>query len=356
MVGAEAVDVRDGLFKRIDRAHAEGQVEVLRAPVRLRRRLAGHAGRTKHRLCALVRADAHARRVQRLRRSGQRRPRLFMHEQRLHGVAGRGVLRLGVHDDARGHLRVRVLVQVEVAHAVAVAQHRDARVVHDVAHKGVGAARDDEVDVLVEREHLAHVLARGQQPRPAHGQARSLAGLLQHGVKRRIGVHRLAPALEQHGVAALHAQPGNLHQRVRPGLEDDADHADGAAHAGEDQPVRQLRAQLLAADGVLHRRQRAQAREHVGKLRLVKAQALSDRRGQLRRGVKVQPVRREDLLPARMQRVGHGQQRAAAHRRRRRSQRKARLPRSARGLPRVTHRSPGARAPGPPPPSQGRPP
>ena len=265
-----------------------------------------------------------------------------MHEQRLHGVAGRGILCLGVHDDARSHVRVGVLVQVEVAHAVAVAQHRDARIVHDVAHKCIGTARDDQIDLLVEAEHLAHILARGQQSRPARGQARRLAGRLQHGVKRRIGVQRLAPALEQHGVAALHAQAGDLHQRVRPGLEDHADHADGAAHAREDQPVRQLRAQLLMADGVLHRRQRAQARKHVGELGLVKAQALFHRRGQLCRVREVEPVRREDLPAVRLERIGHGQQRAVSHLRRRRRQCKAGLPRRARRLPRVTHRFPGA--------------
>ena len=326
MVGAVAVDVRDGLVQRIDDADGDHIVQILGLPVRLRGALARDA--RHQRLRPRVGLHLHARHVQRARHGRQRlRRRVLVHQQRLRRVACRRVLGLRVHGHARRHPDVARRIEVDVAHAVTVAQHGDAAVVHDVAHKAVRAARDDEVDVLVHGQHRADLLARGQQARPALGHAGGLAGLLHHVKERTVGAHRLAAALEEHRVAALEAQSGDLHQRVRAGFKDHADHADRAAHAGEHKPLRQLRAQLLVPDGVLHLRQRAQARAHVVELALVKFQPLQCRRGKalgLRR-LQILRVRREDRLFAILQRVSHSQERAIAHLRGGCRQGKARL-------------------------------
>ena len=92
-------------------------------------------------------------------------------QQRLGGVADGDVLALGIDGDPHGHVEVGVGVDVDVADAVGVAEDRDVRVVHDVADELVGAAGDDQVDLLVEGEHVGDVLAGFEQVDPAGGQA-----------------------------------------------------------------------------------------------------------------------------------------------------------------------------------------
>ena len=67
----------------------------------------------------------------------------LVHQQGLQRVAGGGVVDLGVHRQGAGGADVGGGVHVHVAHAVRVAQHGDARVLLDVAHQRVAAARDD---------------------------------------------------------------------------------------------------------------------------------------------------------------------------------------------------------------------
>ena len=66
-----------------------------------------------------------------------------MEQKGLHGVAGGGIVGLGVEDHWDGAGEVDSAIDVDVAHALGVAHDRDARVLLDVADEGVGAARDD---------------------------------------------------------------------------------------------------------------------------------------------------------------------------------------------------------------------
>ena len=278
-----------------------------------------------------------------------------MHQQHFRRVAGGGILRLGVGDDARGHLRIAVRVHIDVAHAVAVPQHRNVAVFHDVAHKGIGAARNDEVDVLVHFEHDGDVLARGQQAAPAVRHPRRNARVAQDIEQRLVGAHRLAPALEQHRVAALEAQAADLNQRVRPRFKDHADHADGAADAREHQPVSQLGAQLLPPDGILHRGKLLKPRADVFQLVRVEFEPLERGRGQpfLLGLPHVDFIRLEDHVRLGAQRGGHRQQRAAARLALRRGQRETRLfggmRRFSGGDFRFIHRAPLSRSAASPP-------
>ena len=71
-------------------------------------------------------------------------------QERLDGVAGGGVVQLRVEDDGERALDGEALVDEDVADAVGVAQHRDAGAGLHVRDERVAAARDDEVDDVVE--------------------------------------------------------------------------------------------------------------------------------------------------------------------------------------------------------------
>ena len=144
---------------------------------------------------------------------------------------------------------------------------------------------------------------------------------------RPVATQRLPAALEQHGVAALEAQPADLDQRVGPRFKDHADHADGAADARKHQPVGQFGAQLLLPDGIVHRGQLFQTRADVAELVLVKLEPLERGRGQpfLFGLPHIDIVRFENLSCFRAEGGGNRQQRAVARLARRRGQRKTRL-------------------------------
>ncbi len=160
-----------------------------------------------------------------------------MHEEHLGRVAGRGVLRLAVDRQGRGHRGLGVLVEVEVADAVGVAEDGDAALGLDARDEFLGTAGHDEVDELVEGEELGHLFPRleGGQPtlRQAGREARGVDDAGQGGV----GARRLAPALEDDGVAALGGEGGHLHEGVGPRLEDHGHETDRAAHLPEREAV-----------------------------------------------------------------------------------------------------------------------
>ena len=64
---------------------------------------------------------------------------------------------------ASGELDVGGGVHVDVAHALVVLDHRDARVLGDVADQALAAARDAEIDQVVELHQLGDRLAIGHR-------------------------------------------------------------------------------------------------------------------------------------------------------------------------------------------------
>ena len=200
-------------------------------------------------------------------------------EQRLDRVAGGGVLDLGVDAHAHGQVHVGGLVHVDVADAVGVAHHGNAGVVHDVAHEGVGAARDEQVDQAVAAQQLADLLAGLRLEQTRVGQTRLDGSRVDDVEERLVGAHGLAAALEDGAVAALEAQGRDLHERVGTRLEDDADHADGAAHAHQREALVELAGEQRATDRVGQADGVVDAGADVGQLVLVEAQALDHGRG-----------------------------------------------------------------------------
>ncbi len=67
----------------------------------------------------------------------------LMYQNLLHSITGRRVVNLGVYADLAGHVDVAIWVNIDVADAVGVAQHRNLGVLLDVSHQGVAASGDD---------------------------------------------------------------------------------------------------------------------------------------------------------------------------------------------------------------------
>ena len=86
-----------------------------------------------------------------------------VHQHLLHSIAGCRVVQLGIYNDAAGHVHAALGVHIDVADSVGVAQHGNARVALDVADQSVAAARDDQVDHIIQLEQLIHTLTCGDE-------------------------------------------------------------------------------------------------------------------------------------------------------------------------------------------------
>ncbi len=79
-----------------------------------------------------------------------------IHEQRFSGTADTGAPHLGVHRNLDGHAHICILVDVHVAVAVEVADHRHTGFALDAFDEPLAATRDDDVNVFRHaREHVA---------------------------------------------------------------------------------------------------------------------------------------------------------------------------------------------------------
>ncbi|EAU62203.1 conserved hypothetical protein [Stigmatella aurantiaca DW4/3-1] len=141
-------------------------------------------------------------------------------------VADPRAARLGVEGDARGHLQVRRRVRVDVADALVVFHHRDARVLCHEADEPFPAARDAQVDEPLQLQQLQQrfplpggdlldgVLGQPRLPQPPReGPGDGL-----------VGAGRLAAPPEQRRVAALEAQGGRVARHVGTCLVDHQHH------------------------------------------------------------------------------------------------------------------------------------
>ena len=199
-----------------------------------------------------------------------------MDQDGLDGVAGGGVLGLGIKDDIDGHFFVDVFVHVDVADAVSVAHDRDLCIVHDVLDELVGAAGDEEVDILIALEEFIDLVVEFGLQEAGGRQARADGGLVDDGKEDAVGAGCLLAALEDGAVSALEAEGGDLDQGVGAGLKDDADDADGDADALQDQVCVQLALEEGAADGVGEADQLVDALADIGEFGLVEEEALHD--------------------------------------------------------------------------------
>ena len=311
VVRAVAVHVLHGLVERLHELDGQGRPAVLRPPVFLRGGREIEGRRQSSRLRAG--ADLHARLEEPAQqRDEEARRRVAVDEKRLGGVARRRVLQLAVEDDRRRHRFVRRAIHIDVADALRVAENRDARVRLDVPDEVVPAPRDDEVDVLVEREERVHIAPACHRGERAFGDlGEGSESFCEDVEKRRRGAGGLAPALEDRRVARLERQRADLRHRVGTRLEDDEENAQRTGHLLQDEAVVEERAREDAAGRVGERGDGADAGGHAVYLGLVELQAFEGRRRERNffeggaGGVHIRPVRLEDDVSRRVDPVGH---------------------------------------------------
>ena len=262
-----------------------------------------------------------------------------MDEQRLAGVADCHILRFAVHGDRNRHLHIGGFIHINVADAVGVPQHGNAAVVHDIADELLAAAGDDEVDERVLLQHGGDVLAGMQQLREIRRKPDIRRRLPERITQGGVRPLRLAPALEQHGIAALERQRRNLHQRIRPALENHADDPNRAGHAVHFQPRRDFVRHRCCADGVGQIRQRAKPVRHGAQLLFAEFQPAKQGRCQpvRLRLMNIRRVRRKNIRLMIFQHLRHPQKRRVSRFQRRSRQRPSRLPAVCRHLVKIVH-------------------
>jgi hypothetical protein len=146
-------------------------------------------------------------------RAAGRKRGVLVDQQGFSRVAHRHILALAVHHDMDGHVRVGIALDIDMADAIGMAQYRYAGMVHDVPDKFVAAPRDDQVDELIQGQHLGYIGAGFEQTQPPGGQT-GRGGRLDRIGQDAIGARGLAAAFEQDGIAAFEAQGRNLHQGI----------------------------------------------------------------------------------------------------------------------------------------------
>ena len=163
-----------------------------------------------------------------------------IHEDGLDRVAHTRPLDLRVRDDRGRAFLICGGVDVDVTDALVVLDHRDARVLGDEADEPLAAARDAQVDQLVEHDELRDRFTIGDRYE-LDGFGRQLRGGepgLHRAKQRAIGLERLAAAAQDARVAGLEAQRGGIGRDVGPRLVDHRDHAERDPHARDLETVR----------------------------------------------------------------------------------------------------------------------
>ncbi len=126
-----------------------------------------------------------------------------------------------------------------MADAVEMREHRHTRVVLHPLDQALASARHDHVDKARGAQHGADrlaVLGRHQ----LHGLRRHAGAgepFGQGSMDRAVGMHRFAPAAQQHGIARAHAQGRGIGSHIGAAFIDDAYEADGNAYPREPEPA-----------------------------------------------------------------------------------------------------------------------
>ena len=311
MVAAVVVDVGDGGIEAVDHLDGEDRRGIFGQPVFFGGRLhfvgpdqrAG--GGTAAQLHALVEVDLADRRQERLGHH-------LVHQQGFHGVAGAVALGLGVVADRQCLFQIGIDIDVGVAVAVEVLDHRNACFGTDAGDQALAAARHDHVDVFRHGDQQAHGGPVGgfQHLHGAGRQAGRGQPFVHAGGNGLVGAERLAAAAQDAGIAGLQAQPGRVGGHVGARLVDDADHAQRHAHLAKLDPARTVGKLAHFAHRVRQGGNLAQAFGHAGHGFFRQGQAVDHRRRQSGRhgSLHVVGVGGQQLGRIALDGIGHGQQ------------------------------------------------
>lgn len=182
------------------------------------------------------------------------------------GVADGGVIGFGVVDDGQGKFGVDMLVDVDVADAVGVAEDGNAGVGLDVFDEGAGAAGDDEVDERREVEELGDLLAAEDEGDGVGRDGGGGEGFADDFDEGGGGALDLPAGLEEDGVAGLEGERSDLGDGVGAGLEDDGEDAEGDGDLFEVEAAVELDGVELAAEGIGEGGDGADLGDHFGEL------------------------------------------------------------------------------------------
>ncbi|MNN20003.1 hypothetical protein D3C81_1332620 [compost metagenome] len=183
---------------------------------------------------------------------------------------------LGVVGDADGLVQIGGNVDIDVADAVQMLDHRDLGVAADALDQALAATRYDHVDVFGHGDQCAHggTIGRFHYLHGARGQAGFGQALLDAGGDCLIGVDRLGATAQDGRVTRLQAQAGRVDGHVRPRFVDDPDHAQRHAHLADLDAGRHIAHVADFADRIRQRSDLTQALDHVIDARRSQGQAI----------------------------------------------------------------------------------
>ena len=125
-----------------------------------------------------------------------------MHKQGFHSIAHRHILHFGIERNALCAFYIRRLIYVHMADAVGMPHDGDFGVVHDVLHEFIAAARDDQVDEVVQFENGCDFFSRFQKVHPPFGDAIQVSRCSDQDFGQcAVGVKCFAAAFEHDGIA-----------------------------------------------------------------------------------------------------------------------------------------------------------
>ena len=160
MFGRVFFNESDGFIQAFHNRNRNDRRVVFRIPVRRLRINAGQSGRFQHGLGLGVTTHLHVFLGKDFSNAGKERfCNGFVHQKRFRGVARGITLRLGVVGDGNCHVNVSVLVDVGVADAVKMVNHRHGSFCRKTCNQSFAAARNDYVNVFVGPNHFAHKIA-----------------------------------------------------------------------------------------------------------------------------------------------------------------------------------------------------
>src|SRR6266404_191922 len=114
-----------------------------------------------------------------------------------------------------------------MTYSLPMAKYRNATMLGDVAHKTLRPPRNDQIDILIERQHPGDILAGVQQVDCSRWNIQKVADrILPNSHQSMIGMLSFGAAFEDHGIARLQGERGYLRHNFRAGLKNDSDHTD----------------------------------------------------------------------------------------------------------------------------------
>ena len=242
------VDVFNSLLERGDRPDRQDPVQKLGVVI-----LGGGGdGGLEMRGGLFVGSDLHPGLAQGRAQDGKQVAEpLAMNQQRLAGIAGGRIVSLRI--DADGHRLALIGISIDInrAEPIGMAKNGNTSRLLDGLHQLIRAAGNDQVDPAIEIEHLPHLLSRRDElnrirRHPIH-LAESLLDDRDQGLVRSGG---LPAALENDGVGGFKREGGDLHGRLGPRLENNADDSKRTAYPVEIKPLSEPRREGHLSDRV----------------------------------------------------------------------------------------------------------